>query len=474
MGNCKIAGVLAAGVLLCVVEPVDGAGEIQLEEIGVFGPYEKIYGFSCSENGTAYGFWGVKEKEFELIINGQSKVKEKRWPQGPFFTGNGATWLYFVEEQDGEFYVIVNGEKRGPYGGWPRVSCAPKGEAWAFTTLYQDRTYAVVNGQRYGPYETDVMCGGITGVTFSEDGSAWAFEASRGDHWVAVINGEEKLRYRYPVGRDYSFEFFPAPIAFSRDGSVWGHTGFKTGSSEQRGGYVWINEKQYGSYEDVSILNVSPDGGQWGVKVKRENGYYALVNGVETGPFVDCGRVKVANGGSSWGVPIEKAGGWYMLINGVEVGPYSHVGSPVFSGNGESWAFVASKEEGESQRRFAVIDGAEKGPFEKVRSLRPSYDGSSWAIYFARDGEEYLRVNDTDFGPYPDNAIRHIFLGGKGELWLLITDFGRTVLYNGPEFGPFAATAAFRSESEVGFYGLDELEEKYFRLIKYTAPEENK
>jgi uncharacterized protein YbdZ (MbtH family) len=472
MFNEKIVTVIGSVLVLCA-SAAPAEEYAPLEEIGVFGPYKRIHGFSCSENGTAYGFWGVKDKEFDLIINGRSETKEKRWPQGPFFTGNGATWLYFVEEKDGEFYVIVNGEKRGPYGGWPRVSCAPKGGGWAFTTQSEGRNYAVVNGLRYGPYETDVVYGGITGVTFSEDGTAWGFEASRGDHWAAVINGEEKLRYRYPAGRDYSFEFFPAPIAFSRDGSVWGHTGFNNGSSERRGFYAWINEKSYGPYKDISILNVSLDGRQWGVKVKRENGYHALVNGVEAGPFVDCGRVKVANGGSSWGVPIEKAGGWYMLINGVEVGPYSHVGSPLFSGNGESWAFAASKAETDTQPWFAVIDGEERGPFEKIRSLLPPQDGSSWAVYFARGGEEYLNINNTDYLLYPNDSLRRISSTENSEPWVCTTGYGPVVLYNGPELRPFAATAAFRRESEVGFYGLEELEGNYYRLIRYTAARRN-
>ncbi len=466
----KIVAAIGSALVFCAgAYAVEG----QLKEIGVFGPYERIYEFSCSENGTAYGFWGVKEKEFELIINGRSKAKEKRWPQGPFFTGNGATWLYFVEEKEGEFYVIVNGEKRGPYGAWPQVSCAPKGGAWAFTTLYQDRTYAVVNGLRYGPYETDVTYGGITRVSFSEDGSAWGFEASRGDHWVAVINGEEKLRYHYPAGRDYSFELLPAPIAFSADGSVWGHTGFKKGSSERWGFYAWICEQEFGPYKDISVLDISADGKQWGVKVTREEGPYALVNGVEIGPFEDCGRVKVVNGGSSWGVPIEKAGGWYMLINRVVVGPYNHVGSAAFSGNDESWAFTASKAEADTQRWFAVIDGEEKGPFEEIRSLLPSYDGSSWAVYFAKADGEYLNIDNTDYLLSPNDSLRRIPYNENSEPWVRITYGGRIVLYNGPELGPLAATAAFRNEYEVGFYGLEELEGNYFRLVRFAVPDRN-
>ncbi|MEE9456248.1 MAG: hypothetical protein V3W11_03750 [bacterium] len=390
MGNCKIAGVLAAGVLLWA--PAFAAAEYQLEEVGVFGPYTSADHVCCSADGTA--------------------------------------WAYWVNE-DGERYTVINGEKRGPYGipqppslrSSNTVYFSAGGESWAFWALTSEGFYLTVNNNTYGPYEN------TSDIYFSQDGSAWGFTGYKNGGLYLTINGTEDGPYKTTTSSYLSY------FVDDRKWAKW--------LENDDGWYVFINDVAYGPYTQSHTLRTSSDYKHWIMTGKTPEGYHLIVDGEEIGFYEKCSIPAISENGEYWGVIVTEEGKVYTLINGAKAGPFLGAGGIGFSPKKNAPYFIKKGDDG----YYFTLDGEEvTGPYSCYNYTTPvfSANGESWACkaYDLEEKTVYIIVNGEVFGPY-DDFPSDPFLSpdGSKSAFLVPTESGQYMVINGEEKGPYANLA---------------------------------
>jgi hypothetical protein len=341
----------------------------------------------------------------------------------------------------------------------------PGGGSWGVFVTENGKTYALINGEKWGPYEA------VWPGAFSADGSSWGFKASDGERWFGVVNGEKVGYHDEPLGSDTLFERRPNEIVFSGDGSVWGFTLFQETEQGYQRMFVLVNGELRGPFYHVGDLAISRDGSVWGITVGSKSECGALINNnrwPSESRYMRTSSFRVSDRNGSWAFLGGKEDGRYAVVNGVEHGPFDHVHPVTFSEDGHTWGTFVSTETGKTK---LLINGVEEEylPGEPGRELIFSPSGTSWAVPVSKDKDYHWLFNGIDYGPCDVGPFENgIVFSADGGTCVIGSGYGPVVV-NGDELGVFRDAALFSTEAATGFFALEEIDDGYFRLLRWST-----
>lgn len=445
-------------------------GKTPLEEIGVFGPYRRASRLVCDRGGESWAFVAEDdESRLYIVTPTGARGPLENWADVAV-TGDGSKIVYTNLTHNGDYYIGVGEEVWGPFefcASFARDIISPRGSSWGCWVQEKRRDYALISGEMWGPYERMYQ------VSFSADGSSWGFKACDGGKWFGVVNGEKvgyhDAPYQEPAIPDPIYESPAYAIDFSGDGSVWGFPVDKRDERRRLSSYVVINGTEWGPWPGVGDLAISLDGSVWGTTAWVEGGASAIVNGEKWPPeggYKMTHSFTVSEYNGSWAFVAVNDDGWYAIVNGVEYGPFIGVDDIVFSEDGRIWGATIAKESG---KWGLLINGVEREDLMGYSYLRFSPSGNTWTARTRRENGFYRRVDGVDYGPYGyDNSSGEIVFSADGNTWVIGGGYGPVVV-NGEEFGVFLDAALFASEKATGFFALENTENGYFRLLRWST-----
>ena len=153
------------------------------------------------------------------------------------------------------------------HGDWFRVT--GDGASCFFGGKNGDDYYVVTMDELYGPFE------GIVPLKAPAQSNSWGFAAQSGSRIFVVINGETRFEIHDRGCVDYCR--------------------YISGMCHE---VISRNEK----------TTLSADGTRWALKVLRDDGEYAIVNGEEFGPYEKIFYVRISPEGASWGAAVAVGG----------------------------------------------------------------------------------------------------------------------------------------------------------------------
>ncbi len=467
----KIVAVIGSVLVLCASAY---AGEGQLEEIGVFGPYKTASRLVCDRRGKTWAFVAADEKNLLYIISPAGA-------RGPFynrvdiaFTGDGSKIVYTNRANHNDFYIGVGDETWGPFLFYYPLAAAesvsPRGNSWGFWVWLEAGNYALIDGEMWGPYEKMYQ------VSFSADGSSWGFKAREGGKWFGVVNGEKvgyhDEPYKASTPPEIAYESPEYAIDFSGDGSVWGFPIGKKVDRFNSNSYVVINGTEWGPWPCVGDLAISLDGSVWGASLSIEGEAGAIINGEKwprEGGYVNTRDFTVSDYNGSWAFRASKKEiHWfrYVVVNGREYGPYMGVYDVVFSQDGRQWGATIAKEGGKCA---LVINGVEREDLLGYSDLTFSPLRSKWTARTRRENNFYRIIDGVEYGPFDCNSSSgEIVFSADDQTWVIGGGYG-PVLVNGDEIGVFRDAALFASGTATGFFALQKTEDGYFHLLRWST-----
>jgi hypothetical protein len=316
-------------------------------------------------------------------------------------TGESFAFKYVEKGKD---YFVHNGKVIGPfrsmYGN--EIVVSDDGKRFAYNYRPDDAPsdvgYVVLDGEKRGPF-----CR-ADNFTFSGDGKSFAFLYSRGHRKILWRDGTEE-----DVG-DRKIHVPQYPI-LTQGG--FGEM-FTSGSVEKRRGgyYVRRGESRWGPYDKVGKLVSSGDWKNFGFDYVKNDDYYVHVNGRNYGPYEKTNSPFLAQSGTAFGFAYKKDEKDYFFINGKQYGPFREPRITA-SDNLESFGIVHFCKDG----RCVLVQGREYGPYSGLDViLRFNPDGSRWGFIYRKHvgpwhegrDEYYIRYMDKDFGPYQAADLRFI------------------------------------------------------------------
>lgn len=468
MFNEKTAGVIAAVLVFCAAA-VAAEKDAPLEEIGVFGPYRRASRLVCDRGGETWAF-AAEDNRSRLYIVAPAGTRGplENWLDVAV-TGDGSKIVYTNLTNNGDYYIGVGEEVWGPFefcASFARDIVSPRGSSWGCWVRENGKAYALINGEMWGPYERMYQ------VSFSADGSSWGFKACDGGKWFGIVNGKKvgyhDEPYQEPAMPDPIYESPAYAIVFSGDGAVWGFPGYKRDKRGDLNSYIIINGTDRGPLPGVGDLAISLDGSVWGITVGPQAEAGAIINGKKWPPeggYIKTHGFRVSDYNGSWAFAAEKEDGWYAIVNGEENGPFIAVYKVVFSEDGRVWGATIAQESG---KPALLINGVAPENLTGYSYLRFSPSGNTWTARTRRENGFYRRVDGVDYGPYGyDGLSGEIVFSADGNTWVIGGGYGPVVV-NGEEFGIFGDAALFTSDTETGFFALEETENGNFRLLRWN------
>lgn len=338
-------------------------------------------------------------------------------------TGDG-TSLAVVEELEGQ-YVVVRGERFGPYDGVGAESLvrSPTGDlAWAAT---KSGAWSVfIDGKAVGP-EWD----GIGDLEWSGDGSGVVYAARNQDGWF--VAGPETL-----VGPFSAIA--KSTVAVARSGPAFAFVG-----TTRDGTWVFHDDGLDGPYAAAGGLSMDDDGALVAFAASEDVGLTVHVGGQRFGPFADVAEVSVAPRLGRWSATVLAHDGWSVLLDGLLEEPALRIGAVSFSRSGARVAW-ASERATPKRGWWVHTDDASFGPYASVEhtSLALSPDDRHVA-YVAREGEgaqlfvDGVPASDRYFGitdvTYASEAPVLAFVGKR--------DRDREIVVGGEKMGRWDAVS---------------------------------
>jgi WD40 repeat protein len=321
--------------------------------------------FSADNKNIVYVL--TENQKYFLIVNGNKS--------GPYdyinensirFNDNNGGIAYLVKLNDKQF-IVYNGKKSGPYdqAGFPVLST--EGNHMAYWVIIDKQLFVILDGKKNKPFDA------VGSIIFSEDGKHIFYDVMRNGKQGVVCDTAESEMY-------VSLH----SITTSPDGSRLAYgISLSPGEGEFRD-YVVVDGKKAGPYEQVmpTSLIFSPDG--------KELAYCAqlplstIVNGVK----------------------VESEDEWFVVQNGKEQKRYHQLqGIPVFSPNSLRMAYAGEK----NSKRMINSDGMEGDSFDDIYFMVFSPDSKRMAYSVRLDNKEWVVLDGNNGKAYDD-------ILGQGEI----------------------------------------------------------
>lgn len=298
---------------------------------------------ALADDGTAAWVEADRQARTERILTsaGYESPAYKSIIEWPRFIGERAELYYIAEKEDGQRYLVRNGEELKPSMG---------------------------TGYKF---------------TVTPDGAYYAYVAPCGDNIrCMVLNGK--------IGPNFSSIWYPA--LFNADGTRYAYVGYR-----DKKAFLALNEEEFrhdfGDVESILELTFSPDGHRWAAGFKLPSGEYVLLaDGKEMarrrgtlrkiGFSPDGKRV-------AWVERGEDKKTWKLLLDGQEgpaVGEIYTDDPPQFSPDGKTLVYFHLDKE----RKFHVSVWGGEERVHDVIIPRASFKADA-IDYLAIDGSRFRR-----------------------------------------------------------------------------------
>jgi hypothetical protein len=212
--------------------------------------------------------------DFAMVVtsDGAEGHKYKAIHSTPLFTQNRAELYYIAEKEDGNRYLVRDGEELMPTMGYGyKFTVTPDGAFYAFVAHVDDTVRSmVVNGQ-IGPDFDDIW----DPATFSPDGQRHIYSAKKGSEAFLVVDGQI---FTHGFGSLKEVQ----DVTFSPDGQRWA-AAFRLSDEE----YVIVADgKEVARGQGVPRRIVfSPDGSRIAWLERRDKSWRAFLDGQEGPEF---------------------------------------------------------------------------------------------------------------------------------------------------------------------------------------------
>jgi hypothetical protein len=293
--------------------------------------------------------------------------------------------------------------------------------------------YIVLDGQRGRTYDGI----GIGALAFSADSRHLAYAARRGSHWRVVIDGREGPPFDGIASVFYSADSAHVAYAALR-GRSWhvvvdGKTGpafdALLGDSLQFGGarfaYVATRATAYHAvvdgvvgprFDGIAGLTFSAAGAHVGYLGRRGNQAFAVIDGVTSAGYTAIDSFAIAGNGRSGYIALDR-GGWHAVVDGTAGPARDLVRTIAFSSDGAHVAYVARREQGDTN---VVVDGVEGASYTGVRPATLVFPhGNGQPSFVAQRDFRFFVVRDGVEGPVFDD-VRMPVHSADGAHWAYV------------------------------------------------------
>ncbi|MGH2627204.1 MAG: hypothetical protein ACRDHY_11190, partial [Anaerolineales bacterium] len=227
--------------------------------------------------------------------------------------------LAYVAEMRGQRYVIVDGDRLGPYPDVGVPIFSADSTELAFVVKVEAGQAVVAGGEALPAHEQ------VNDLRWSPDGRL-AYAAREGDEWFAVVDGE--------AGPGYDEVYLPAEL-FGRDGRRYAYVGVRGDDW-----HVVVDGEEHGPYAAVGERGpvFSPDGSRLAYLARAGEWWRVVVDGEAGRLFDEAGAPAFSADGGHWMHPAAWGGRSYLMFDGESLGPYAAVapsGGMAFGPEGE-------------------------------------------------------------------------------------------------------------------------------------------
>lgn len=328
------------------------------------------------------------------------------------------------------------------------------------------RQFLVLDEEEFGPYDE------LRSLSFSPDGERFSFFAEKEGKWFFVLNGEEKGPYQ----DYYDFDFSPDSkrYAFITQEGLLILDGKELGPYDMFGGLTTLiyNSSQYRDFL------FSPDSKRFSYVAEKGDKWFLFIDEKEIGSYDSFGYFTFSPDSKRFAYQVQKEGKWFVFVDGEEFGPYDDSpGYFIFSPDSKRFAFQANK----GGKGIIVLDGKEIGPYDtfeeliygfEKRNFLFSPDSKRFAYQAQREGKWFVILDEKEFGPYPNvpNFFEFTFSPDSKRFAYIIRNWREElIVVDGKEIGPYysAGQVTFSPDSKsfVFYNVIKEEKEGWKRLL---------
>jgi len=355
-----------------------------------------------------------------FLVDGGNIASSNPWFSQSGFVANSDGSLYAFKYGEGYkrtiYFVRVNDTAYGPFDRASKPALSRNGATYAFSYSDEKRRSVRVNGTVHGPFEGHVP-DEVSAPVVSADGAHVGFAHGAG------ANNPYRFFVRVDANTYGPFSKVGEPgshrkgpwLRFNDAGTVFAFLYRMSREDGSEMGGVRTADRDYGPYKHAVNLRVSPAGDtvafRYAMRGDRDT-ERVMVNGASYGPFQPhaFGYFPHAN------APVVSKNGKQFLLSFrendrdiVQMGArrlgsfYRLTSVPVLSADGARVAFAYKDE-----FHFVHADGRRYGPYLEAGDIVFGPRGAHLAFtYTAKSGQTYLRVNETEYGPF-DYREQHV------------------------------------------------------------------
>ncbi|NPV02532.1 MAG: hypothetical protein HPY53_14250 [Brevinematales bacterium] len=202
-------------------------------------------------------------------------------------------------------------------------------------------------------------------------------------------------------------------------------TGYAYTKSADGKDSVYVDGEKLASYDEVKFLKFLPDNTEPSFVFEENGKEYLYYKGMSIGGFDEITGLALAGDSKSYGLIYRTHRSYYVHTGFTNAGPYLNCKELKMSYNGHSCVFIA-------KTTNTTYPGASKDAETSI-----SADGSMKGICYLKENLYYVRVNDTEYGPY-EFASAPIFGNAPGEFaFYYVNSGGSFIRYGEQVIGPY-------------------------------------
>jgi hypothetical protein len=239
-------------------------------------------------------------------------------------------------------------------------------------------------------YQTKVF------ATAAESAKGWLELAPDGRRFGFVYfkNGRHFVQVNNKVYGDFEIgESAALFIKFGPDGKSLAFSYFKNGQY-----FLHLNDQVLGGYSQVEPPVFGPAGKTVWFRYAKGDKWYLWINGEVYGGYQEVEPPILTTDETGYGFAFRKWSRWYFQINNRKYGRYRGHWGPFLSGGGQTFGFAGQKSEAGQVDYY--LGGKRFGPVDRVLQFNRSVDGKSFDVFYESQGQSFLHVGETYFGPF--------------------------------------------------------------------------
>jgi|GEM_PF-884464 len=321
----------------------------------------------------AFAFTANRGNEFFLIVDGKIVKKGKT-----------------VKNEEGDFFLLVNSRRCGPFQNVFFPAFSLRGRRWAAQVDREVRSWLVLDGREYGPFSS------VGVMEFSKGAELFACRCDRGQGEGLLIEGEQFFG---------PYESIFGPF-FSPDGKRWG---LDVGKGKKWHGFV-VDGIEFGPFPfQYFVPRFSSDSRHWSVVLDsgyEDKPHSFILDGKRFGPF-KISEVGFMEDGH-FVCTFSRRGKYYIHLDERLIGPFQHEKNDAVRVDGELFAIMGHIKRGKETPRRCVIS-CRVGENDKHVFFSPN---SGETI---EDAIEIINCEDTNEGVAAEHHYMQLLLGSRAR-----------------------------------------------------------